>query len=216
MTRNLQQTRVLEFVTYVYANQQIQTFGMQPRCIVNIDETNNNFDLYGSLTLEKCGARTIGMKTSGTSVCCTVILGVTLSGDKLPPFIVFKGTSDARISRQLAINPPNEFPVSVKHSCQAGAWVDQTVFLNWIEQVWKPWTQGFLGEPTYLLMDDFSVHKICKCVDAIKSCGTEVDQYITPGYTSQLRSSTGCGRQQAIQRLCAGCMGEFYDSKHRK
>jgi len=128
--------------------------------------------MAGLLTLEKCGARTIGMKTSGTSVCCTVLLGVTLSGDKLPPVIVFKGTSDARISRQLAINPPNEFPVSVKHSCQARAWVDQTVFLNWIEQFWKIWTQGFLGEPTYLLMDDFSVHKVGNCVDAIKSCGT--------------------------------------------
>ena len=32
----------------------------------------------------------------------------------------------------------------------------------------------------------FSVHKVCNCVDAIKSCGTEVD-YITPGYTSQLQ-----------------------------
>ena len=35
-------------------------------------------------------------------------------------------------------------------------------------------------------MDDFSVHKVGNCVDAIKSCGTEVD-YITPGYTSQLK-----------------------------
>ena len=41
----LNQARVLEFVTY--ANQQIQTYGMDTRCIVNIDETNINFDLYG-------------------------------------------------------------------------------------------------------------------------------------------------------------------------
>ena len=34
----LNQARVLEFVTN--ANQQIQTFGMDPRCTVNIDETN--------------------------------------------------------------------------------------------------------------------------------------------------------------------------------
>ena len=87
------------------------------------------------------------MKTSGTSGCCTVRLGVTLSGVKLPPFILFKGTSDGRKSRQLAIIPPNEFPVSVKHSCQARACIDQTVFLNRIEQVWKTWSQGFLVEP---------------------------------------------------------------------
>ena len=60
------------------------------------------------------------------------------------------------------------FPVSVKYSCQARAWVHQTVFLNWIEQqVWKPWTQGFLGETTYLLIDDFSggpqSWQLCRC-----------------------------------------------------
>ena len=87
--------------------------------------------------------------------------------EQMPPFILFKGTRDGRKSRQLAIIPPNEFPVSVKYSCQARAWVHQAVFLNWIEQVWKPWTQGFLGEPTYLLMGDFLVHKVGKCVDAI-------------------------------------------------
>ena len=82
-------------------------------------------------------------------------------------FIAFKGTSDEQISRQLAINPPNEFPVSVKYSCQARAWVHQAVLLNWIEQVWKPWTQGFLGETTYLLIDDFSggpqSWQLCRC-----------------------------------------------------
>ena len=127
------------------------------------------------------------MKTSGTPGHCTVLLGVTLSGEKLFLFIVIKGTGDGRVCRLLAINPPNEFPVSVKYFCQAMALVEQTVFLNGIEQVWKPWTQGFLGEPTYLPMDDFSVHKVGNCVDAIKSCGTEVDQYVTPGYTSQLQ-----------------------------
>ena len=101
------------------------------------------------------------MKTSGTSGCCTVRLGaVTLSGIKLHPFILFKGTRDGRKSRQLAIIPPNEFPVSMKQSCQARACIDQTVFLNWIEQVWKTWTQGFLGEPTYLIMENFSVPKV--------------------------------------------------------
>ena len=42
----LNQARVLEFVTY--DNQQIQNYGMDPRCIVNIDKMNINFDLYGS------------------------------------------------------------------------------------------------------------------------------------------------------------------------
>ena len=42
----LNQARVLEFVTY--DNQQIQKYGMDSRCIVNIDKMNINFDLHGS------------------------------------------------------------------------------------------------------------------------------------------------------------------------
>ena len=70
----LDQARVLEFLSF--ANQQIQTFGMEPRCIVNIDETNINFDMYASFILagERGASRKIGMKTSGTSGRCTVIV----------------------------------------------------------------------------------------------------------------------------------------------
>jgi hypothetical protein len=76
---------------------------MDPRRFVNIDETSIINDLYvSSFTLKKPGARrTIGMKkTSGTSGRCTVLLGVTFSGEKIPLFILFKkGTSDGQISR---------------------------------------------------------------------------------------------------------------------
>ena len=50
----------------------------------------------------------------------------------------------------------------------------------------SPRLKRFRGEPTYLLIDDFSVHKVVNCVDAIKSCGAEVD-FVTSGYTSQLQ-----------------------------
>ena len=46
------------------------------------------------------------MKTSGISGQFTVPLGVTIhSGENVPPFIVFKATSDGHKSRQIAINP---------------------------------------------------------------------------------------------------------------
>ena len=182
----LDQETIQDFVSYV--NNQIAAFEFPAGNIVNIDETNINFDMFGSKTLATRGERTIGLRTTGNSNRCTVLLGVTMSGEKLPPFIVFTGTRDGRISRQLGLLDNNQqlFPVSIKYACQPKAWVDTDIFLQWIEKVWQPFALGKGGEPTHLLMDDFTVHKVGRCVDAIKNCGTEVD-FVLPGYTSRLQ-----------------------------
>jgi len=63
-----------------------------PGYIVNIDETNIYFDMTGSSTLEIQGQHTISIQNTGSSQHCTVLLGVTMDGQKLPPLIIFKGT----------------------------------------------------------------------------------------------------------------------------
>ena len=42
------------------------------------------------------------------------------------------------------------------------------------------------ADKTYLLMDDFSVHLVTSCCNAIKECGSEVD-YILGGNNSRLQ-----------------------------
>jgi hypothetical protein len=102
----LDQETIQDFVSYV--NNQIAAFEFPAGNIVNIDETNINFDMFGSKTLATRGERTIGLRTTGNSNRCTVLLGVTMSGEKLPPFIVFTGTRDGRISRQLGLLDNNQ------------------------------------------------------------------------------------------------------------
>ena len=58
---------------------------------MNIDETNIEFDMIGSISLADQGSRTVSLRSTGSFSRCTVLLGVTLSGEKLPPFIIFKG-----------------------------------------------------------------------------------------------------------------------------
>ena len=178
----LDEEKIQDFVSYV--NNQIAAFEFSAGNIVNIDETNINFDIFGSTTLANRGERTIGLRTTGNSNRCTVLLGVTMSGEKLPPFIVFTGTRDGCIARQLRLLDNNQllFLVSIKYSCQPNAWVDTDIFLQWIEKVWHPFPLGKGGEPTHLIMDDCTVHKVGRCVAAIKNCGIE-DDYVLPGYT---------------------------------
>jgi len=81
--------RIEGFVQYV--NGQI-TCGKYPKSnVVNIDETNIYFDMVGSITLADKGSRTVSVKSSGTSARCSILLGVTIDGRKLPPFIIFRG-----------------------------------------------------------------------------------------------------------------------------
>ncbi len=44
---------------------------------------------YRSTTLDNVGAKTVKITGTGASARCTVLLGVTLTGEKLSPFIIF-------------------------------------------------------------------------------------------------------------------------------
>ena len=101
ITHKAQNTRYVlsfmqEYLQYIYM-QFLE--GSYPHCpsIVNIDETNIYFDLAEGLALADKGAKTISLCTNGSSMRCTVLLGVFMSGEKLAPLVVFKGVPDTRI-----------------------------------------------------------------------------------------------------------------------
>ena len=73
--------------------------------MVNINETNIFFDMESGLTLTNKGDKTVSLKTTGTSMRCTVLLGVTLNGEKLTPLVVFKGQPNGRIARTFEVMP---------------------------------------------------------------------------------------------------------------
>ena len=77
----LDQVRVLAFGTYKHQSTDSDLRYDLGSLLILMRQT------YGSLSLEKCVARTIRIKTSGTADRLTVVLGVTLSREKLPPFI---------------------------------------------------------------------------------------------------------------------------------
>jgi hypothetical protein len=56
--------------------------------IVNIDETNIDFDLVSGTTLAGCVEKKSGCATMGYLSMRTVLIGVTMDGEKLPPYII--------------------------------------------------------------------------------------------------------------------------------
>ena len=167
-----------DFVAYI--NSQLSQGQYSCQCVANIDETNVNFHMECGLTLANKGYKTLSLKTTGTSMRCSVQLGVTLNGEKLTTLVVFKGQPNGRIARTF-----NWMLASMKYVCQEKALVDQRIFKHWIAEVWRPFTVE-RADKTYLLVDEFSDHLMTTCCNIFKECGLEVG-YILGHYTSKLQ-----------------------------
>jgi hypothetical protein len=74
-----------------YINEQIKIGRYRPEDIVSMDKTNSDVDQEAGDTLANLGDRTIGQAVTGSANFCTVLLAVTMSGEKLTPYFIFKG-----------------------------------------------------------------------------------------------------------------------------
>jgi hypothetical protein len=77
-TTQYEQSFIQVLVSYV--NHSINIGNYNACDVVNIDETNVNFDLASGTTLAGRGERTIGCATAGSSARCTILFGVTMDG----------------------------------------------------------------------------------------------------------------------------------------
>jgi DDE superfamily endonuclease len=155
--------------------------------VANFDETNLDFDVDGGPTLNAKGAKTVGVKGAKSSDRATAFLGVSMMGECLPPFIIWKGSDNKRTGRiWREFKRPNfSYPKEMEYAVQQRAWMDENQMLDWVERVWKPWAATKKGM-TYLLMDEFSSHMTAKVKMAIYACNSEID-FIIAGYTSKLQ-----------------------------
>jgi hypothetical protein len=156
---------------------------------VNIDKTNIYFDMTSATILAHQGKRTVSIRNTGSSQRCTVLLGVTMDGQKLPPFIIFKGKPGSWIIWEFTI-AAHGYPQGQFYTVQDNAWVDCHVFLQWVNSVWSPFSTGGdvggNGDGSYLIMDEFSVHMKSEVSKAIQQLGTEIE-FIPGGYTGALQ-----------------------------
>jgi hypothetical protein len=148
VTRVAQNTRYDQNVknAYVsYINEQIKIGRYRPEDIVPMDETNFDFDQEEGENLANRGDRTIGQAVTGSANRCTVLIAVTMSGEKMPPCIIFKGkdTRCSRVGIEFATTEAMTkfgYPEVAFYAVQSKAWMDEKLFLDWTERVWNPFT----------------------------------------------------------------------------
>lgn len=173
-----------DFVSY--CNWKAELLGIAPDCIANFDETNVYFSPPIHTTIAKKGSKTVSIRQPDSSNRCTAMLGVSMTGYKLPPFIIFKGkmTQTARVRRELLNAAANHYPSGLIYKCQKQAWMDEATMLEWVETVWRPFTAKKNGAPTLLMIDWAPSHVGFAVKNRIASCNTELE-FIPKGYTSK-------------------------------
>jgi hypothetical protein len=122
-----------------YNNRHIVVDKYEDACNINVDETNVEFDPLPSRALCKIGDRKVSSRISGSFGGCTVMLGCTASGVKLPAFIKWKGVPGGRIEREMrGAGYPHD---NIMYAVQPKAWMDTAVYQEWEFAVLHPYAQ---------------------------------------------------------------------------
>jgi DDE superfamily endonuclease len=194
MTR-LSENEKLHFVKYI--QDKMTSLGIDKSAVCNFDETNVGFSWESRSTINKKGATTVSVAKPSTTQRCTAMIGVSGSGYKFPPFVIFKGESGPRatVNRLLrSINSIQEtttdgehlgYPLSIRYAVQSNAWMDATRMHKWIDDVYVPWATEIAG-PNLVILDIFSVHAMTEIVNRIADYEGHVE-LLPPHSTSVLQ-----------------------------
>ena len=166
--------------------EKIAMYNIPLQNIYNADQTNVYYSMEGRYTLERRGTKTITVRGAATSSRSTVMLGCGLDGTKIPPYVVYKGTSNGRIATEFTNSVESGYPEGVVLAVQENAWFDEAIMLDWIENCWKKHIATKNDEIYYLFLDSFSVHQTTTIKEAFTRCNTEVE-YVPEGYTAALQ-----------------------------
>lgn len=188
-THQAQRTRnnpkiISDWIEYIQEAQ--DSYGISNDCIVNFDETDVQFAMNTNTTIAYRGQRTVAVRNPVSSSRCTVMLGVAADGYKFPPYVIFKGKRAARIAQEIRKWDENGYSDGCVYGVQEKAWMNESMMLDWIQKVWKPFTASKGGELTMMIIDQFAVHLMPSVKKAIEDCGTIVE-FIPKGYTSCLQ-----------------------------
>jgi hypothetical protein len=151
--------------------------------IINIDQTGVFFENPRKITLAHQGAKQAPILSGKLAVRATAVLAITMAGQKLKPYVIFKGISGprSRITNTLR-NLQNEIECSV----QKNAWVDTTEMIKYIDMVLAPFMQNHLGSRCLLILDNFSVHLSSLVREKLSSLNID-PLYVPSGMTGFLQ-----------------------------
>lgn len=140
-----------------YCKNKIHEKNIRPEHITNMDEVPLTFDIPVSRTVDKRGASTVSIRTTGSEKSSlTVVLGCQANGQKLPPMVIFKRKTI----------PKEKFPAGVFIKANSKGWMDEQKMSEWLKEVYVKRPDGFFHQsPSLLIYDSMRAH----LTDAVKA-----------------------------------------------
>uniref|UniRef100_A0A8C3TJQ5 HTH CENPB-type domain-containing protein n=1 Tax=Catharus ustulatus TaxID=91951 RepID=A0A8C3TJQ5_CATUS len=161
-----------------YCKNKISENSIQPHCIINMDEVPLTFDMPLTRTVEHTGTPTVPVRTTGNEkTSFTVVLGVSLAGQKLRPMVIFKRKT----------LPKDRFPNGIKVHVNSKGWMDEDAMQIWLTEVYGGTLHRFFNQlPGLLILDSMRAHttEIVKEIVRIKKMELAV---IPGGLTKELQ-----------------------------
>lgn len=132
--------------------------------IINMDEVPLTFDIPMTRSVEKKGASSVTIRTTGHEKShFTVVLACCASGKKLPPMIIFKRKT----------RPNEKFPNGVIIENNVKGWMDTDMMKKWLSKCYVRRPDGFFKQAkAMLVMDSMRAHITDEVKDAIKALNT--------------------------------------------
>uniref|UniRef100_A0A8C3UCV9 Pogo transposable element with KRAB domain n=1 Tax=Catharus ustulatus TaxID=91951 RepID=A0A8C3UCV9_CATUS len=133
-----------------YCKDKISENSIQPHCIINMDEVPLTFDMPLTRTVEHTGTATVPVRTTGNEkTSFTVVLDVSLAGQKLRPMVIFKRKT----------LPKERFPRGIKVHANSKGWMDEDAMKIWLRDVYGGTLHRFLNQlPGLLILDSMRAH----------------------------------------------------------
>eukprot|EP01121_Diplochlamys_sp_Union-15-3_P014394 TRINITY_DN4584_c0_g1_i4.p1 TRINITY_DN4584_c0_g1~~TRINITY_DN4584_c0_g1_i4.p1 ORF type:complete len:283 (-),score=42.87 TRINITY_DN4584_c0_g1_i4:4-750(-) len=119
-----------------------------------MDETPVQFDMPYHYTLDVKGEQKITLKTKGgEKKNCTVVLCISMTGEKIKPFIIFK-------RKRIPKTKPNgdRFPISIVAAASPKGWMNTKLMKEWIDNAFSTRTGNIWRPPSLLILDTFAAH----------------------------------------------------------
>lgn len=133
-----------------YCKNKITEKKIRPEHIVNMDEVPLTFDIPVNRTVDKTGARTVNVRTTGNEKASfTVVLACQANGQKLPPMVIFKRKTV----------PKENFPAGVAIKANSKGWMNEEKMSEWLREIYIKRPGGFLhAGPSLLICDSLRSH----------------------------------------------------------
>lgn len=119
-----------------------------------MDETPLPYSNHHQYTMELKGSRTININSfANEKANITVALAVTMTGEKLKPYLIYKGKRQGRVKSEL--NEAVDYPEGLQMTCNDTHWMCTADMLDWIDTILVP----YIGNRRALfILDSFAVH----------------------------------------------------------